>query len=52
MIPSMAYERDIGMQWLCFSPTSVFLPPLRGSVGVCYVIRGFRNTEGARYTHG
>jgi len=29
-----------------------FLALLRGSVGVCYVIRGFRNTEGARYTHG
>ena len=28
-----------------------FLPPLCGSVGVCYVIRGLRSAEGARFTH-
>ncbi len=47
----MAYERDIGMQWLCFSPTAVFRTPLRGSVGACYIIRGFCIAEGTRFTH-
>ncbi len=51
MILSMAYEREIDTQWPCFLPTAVFQSLLRGSVGVCYVIRGLRSAEGACYTH-